>query len=229
LLKFNAKIPSNKPGIDHNSLLNRGTRTHEELDDLYTEVSASRGTFSSLAIRIQNIISSIISDHTKLSNIGIKTHGELDTLWQEVDDAKDNGAGGKYDTLKEKMDSIKPVVKFTELADVDNTSLKDKYPFVWDDTNKKVIQIAFPSGGGTGGGTTLPDDYVQAVEKRLKNLEQQEVLFNKTIIQMQFKYDIALNLAKNQCSDYFIDVLQDSSNIESMIDCSYNGITETIS
>ena len=42
------------------------------------------------------------------------------------------------------------------------------------------------------------------------------------IIKMQLKYDIALDLTRNQCGDYFIDTLKDDENIEEFIGCNYS-------
>lgn len=81
----------------------------------------------------------------------------------------------------------------------------------------------------------INQNQILGLEERLSGMESngssQNLLiskFEKSLIRIQFKYDIALNLVKNFCSDYFIDVLQDNSNIEKMGGFVYDTVTETI-
>lgn len=97
-----------------------------------------------------------------------------------------------------------------------------------DDTGTDKILIGSGSGGGVD--ATQIQNMIDSTISILESFYNAKIdSLEKAGLKMQFKYDIALNLVKNYCSDYFIDVLQDDSNIEEYDGTSFNSSTETIS
>jgi hypothetical protein len=106
-----------------------------------------------------------------------------------------------------------------------------------DDEGTELVIVEGSNIGQDGdgsGGTVDPIivDRVDTIDQTLTNhmtmMEEQMRRNQLNMINMQIKYDMALDMVGNQCGDYFIDVLQNSDNIETMINCSFDSLNEVI-
>lgn len=70
----------------------------------------------------------------------------------------------------------------------------------------------------------LPKD----VSGDVGSLTETNEMFRIQLMKVQFKYDTALGLTRNNCGEYHIDTLEDNSGVEEFDRCSYDGALKVI-
>ena len=108
---------------DHNELINRGVRTHAEIDSYMDELDDARGTNPSIGARLDVIEQTntlqdgLISDHEqRIGDIEdtqgnqedrlVTVEGDLSALITEIEDARVDIDGVEYSTLKLRLDAL---------------------------------------------------------------------------------------------------------------------------
>ena len=77
---------------------------------------------------------------------------------------------------------------------------------------------------GVIGFFNLPKD----VSGDVGSLTETNEMFRIQLMKVQFKYDTALGLTRNNCGEYHIDTLEDNSGVAEFDRCSYDGVLKVI-
>lgn len=97
--KSQSSLPSTDV-IDHSTLINIGTRSHDEIDSYLAELDEIKNASSDNTI-LSYLNENIVIDHNDLLNNGMKTHSQLDAIALEVEESR-----GGYGKLGARLDDI---------------------------------------------------------------------------------------------------------------------------
>jgi hypothetical protein len=179
-----------------------------------------------------NVLEKVVNEngHIKKAYYNYDSEGNITSIVDEGTDlvVVEGMIGGSFSGSYESYDDTELRNKINELENNKN-SMENRIKEVESKINEQIKQDKIE--GQLTDSPTLKTD-IQMLTQIVNDLiDNQEELLRRhqlDLINVQFKYDIALDMVGNQCRNYFIDVLQDTSNIEEMLYCEFNEESEII-